>query len=142
MSTHGNDPHGTHRPPHYSTDDPIDRALEHIQEAERDLIKEPAAAAERAEEELREAIEELKEARHAEVEIIVNGQRKMVLGHEISFEQVVKLAFPDAVPSLNVTFSVTYHRAASHPHASELALGGHVHIKEGTRFNVTRTIQS
>jgi len=134
MNIHGHDPH-------HHDGDPVDRALEHIEEAERDIAK-AHVAEERAEEELREAVEELKEAREAETQIIVNGQPKTVPGHEISFAEAIRLAFPHAAPEQNVTFAVTYHRAASVPHAGELAAGGHVHVKKGTRFNVTRTVQS
>jgi hypothetical protein len=77
---------------HHGNDDPVDRALKHIEEAESDLAK-VHAAEERAEEELCEAVEELKEAREAEVEIIVNGQQKTVKEHVLGFDQVVKLAF-------------------------------------------------
>jgi len=126
---------------HHDGDDPVDRALDHIEDSERDLAK-AHIAEERAEAELREAVDELKEARDAEVEIIVNGQQKMVKDRELSFDQVVQLAFPHSAPEQNVTFAVTFKHAASTPHAGELAAGGHVHIKKGTRFNVTRTVQS
>jgi hypothetical protein len=37
---------------------------------------------------------------------------------------------------------MTYRKAASTPHAGELGAHGVVTIKEGTIFNVTRTVQS
>ena len=40
-------------------------------------------------------------------------------------------------------FSMTYCNAASLPHAGELGEGGSVEVKkQGTIFNVTRTVQS
>lgn len=126
---------------HHQGGNAVDRALEHIEEAQRDIAK-ANLAEDRAEEELREAVEELKEARETDTHIIVNGQPKTVPGHLVNFAEAVRLAFPHAAPELNVTFAVTYHRAESMPHAGELAAGGHVHVKKGTRFNVTRTVQS
>ncbi|MBX9789999.1 MAG: multiubiquitin domain-containing protein [Pirellulales bacterium] len=74
-------------------------------------------------------------------EIIVNSRPKIVTGRQVTFEQVVELAFPgDHDP--NVVFSMTYRHAASKPHAGELGAGGVVEVKNGTIFNATRTVQS
>jgi transcription elongation GreA/GreB family factor len=95
-----------------------------------------------AEEELREAERELKEAEHrAETEIIVNARPREVLGHTVTFEQIVQLAFPGPQPP-NTVFSMTYRDAASKPNAGELGPGGGVQVKNGTIFNVTKTVQS
>ncbi|MEG3087432.1 multiubiquitin domain-containing protein [Sphingomonas sp. PB4P5] len=73
--------------------------------------------------------------------IKVNGRGRSVPGIEVTFEQIVQIAFPnDTTP--NAVFSMTYRHAASQPHAGDLAVGGVVHVKEGTVFNVTRTVQS
>ena len=126
---------------HHDAAGPVDRALEHIEDAERDLAK--ARGAERhAEAELREAAHELQEARHAGVEIVVNAQPRTVHGREVTFGQIVQLAFPGVGADQNVVFSMTYRHAASVPHAGELASGGHVTVKKGSVFNVTRTVQS
>jgi hypothetical protein len=74
-------------------------------------------------------------------EILVNSRPRMVTGRKVTFAQIVSLAFPGAQAS-NVVFSMTYRHAASAPHAGELAAGGVVEIKQGTIFNVTRTVQS
>lgn len=74
--------------------------------------------------------------------IVVNSRPREVDDRHVTFEEVVKLAFPGAHDT-NVIFSMTYRHAASKPHAGELAAGGSVKIKkEGTIFNVTRTVQS
>lgn len=79
--------------------------------------------------------------RATETEIVVNGRGRTVPGDQVSFEQIVQIAFPaDATPG--VVFSMTYRHAASQPHAGDLAAGGRVNIKKGTVFNVTRTVQS
>ncbi|GER08776.1 hypothetical protein GCM10007972_24020 [Iodidimonas muriae] len=74
--------------------------------------------------------------------IIVNSRPREVDDRHVTFEDVVKLAFPGSHDT-NVVFSMTYRHAASKPHAGELAAGGSVDIKKkGTVFNVTRTVQS
>lgn len=75
--------------------------------------------------------------------ILVNSVEETVPDKHVTFEQVVKLAYPDAPPETNVKFSMTYRNAASLPHAGELGEGGSVEVKKhGTIFNVTRTVQS
>lgn len=75
-------------------------------------------------------------------EIIVNTRPKVVPAADVTFEQVVALAYPGPHEP-NVTFSMSYRNAASKPHAGELAAGGHVEVKKkGTIFNVYRTVQS
>lgn len=76
------------------------------------------------------------------VEIIVNGRPYIVTGSTVTFEQLVQLAFPGSQPEQNVVFSITYQRAASPPHKGDLGVGGMVQVKNGTIFNVTKTVQS
>lgn len=75
--------------------------------------------------------------------IVVNAVEETVPDKHVTFEQVVKLSHPTAPPETNVKFSMTYRNAASLPHAGELGEGGSVEVKkQGTIFNVTRTVQS
>jgi hypothetical protein len=75
--------------------------------------------------------------------IVVNAVDETVSDKHVTFEEVVKLAFPNAPAETNVKFSMTYRNASSHPHAGELGEGGSVEVKKhGTIFNVTRTVQS
>ncbi len=76
-----------------------------------------------------------------EIEIIVNARPRIVTGPQVTFEQVVELAFPGQHEP-NIVFSMTYRHAASKPHAGELGAGGIVEVRKGTVFNVTRTVQS
>lgn len=76
-----------------------------------------------------------------EIEIIVNARPKAVSDPEVTFKQIVQLAFPGA-HNLNSVFSITYRKAASTPPEGELGTGGSVKIKQGTIFNVTRTDKS
>lgn len=75
-------------------------------------------------------------------EIIVNSRSRIVNDPQVSFEQVVEMAFPGAQDP-NAAFSMTYRHAALAPRAGELGAGGIVEVKKkGTVFNVTRAIQS
>lgn len=75
--------------------------------------------------------------------IIVNSRDETVNDKRVTFEQVVQLSHPNAPPEANVIFSMTYRNAASKPHAGELSEGGSIEVKkQGTIFNVTRTVQS
>lgn len=78
----------------------------------------------------------------AQFEIIVNGRPRTVTNARVTFEQVVQLAFPGQPAEPNAVYSMTYRHAASAPHAGELAAGGSVEVKNGTVFNVTKTVQS
>jgi Multiubiquitin len=75
--------------------------------------------------------------------IVVNGQAKPVASREVTYDQVVDLAFPGERSDPNLTFTVTYRQADSAKHDGDLVEGGIVHVKkEGTIFNVTRTTRS
>jgi Multiubiquitin len=76
-----------------------------------------------------------------EIEIIVNARPKLISGSDVSFEQIVQLAFPGS-HTPNSVFSITYRRSASTPPDGELGVGGVVKIKTGTIFNVTSTDKS
>ncbi|MBE7204231.1 MAG: multiubiquitin domain-containing protein [Parafilimonas terrae] len=76
-----------------------------------------------------------------QTEIVVNARARTVPGNRVTFEQVLALAFPGQAQP-NVVFTMTYRHAAATPSAGELAAGGAVDVKQGTTFNVTRTVQS
>jgi hypothetical protein len=71
--------------------------------------------------------------------IIVNARRKTVASDELTFEQIVALAF-DPVPA-NSFFTVTYSGGVHHQDGS-LQPGQKVDIKDGMQFHVTETGQS
>ncbi len=74
-----------------------------------------------------------------EITIIVNARSKTVTDKELSFEQLVALAF-DPVPP-NSFFTVTYRRGESNKEGTLLP-GQTVQIHQGMVFNVTETGQS
>ena len=75
-------------------------------------------------------------------EIIVNGRERKVTSDELSFGDVLALAF-DPVPSgSNWEFTVTYRNGAGRPPEGRLRPGGQAKVKDGTVFNATATDKS
>ncbi len=75
-------------------------------------------------------------------QIIVNGREIEVGCKRQTFNDLVALAYPGTVSAPNTVYSITYSRAASTPHSGELGQGGFIEVKNGTRANVTCTVQS
>lgn len=74
--------------------------------------------------------------------IIVNGRKQKVSTDELSYEQVVDLAYNDNPPAgPNIVITVTYRNAEDHKQGT-LAAGQTVNIRNGTIFNVTATDKS
>jgi hypothetical protein len=135
-----NTPHNDAEPPDVDTE--VEHALEPLKKAEHDL-EQAHEAEHRAEDEIRKAGHEIEEAvAQRNTEIIVNSRPREVHGHVATFDQIVQLAFPGGAADQNTVYSMTYRHAASHPHAGELGSGGKVEVKNGTIFNVTRTVRS
>lgn len=76
------------------------------------------------------------------ITIFVNGRPREVHQPRLSYWEVVKLAFPDAVPSDQVIYTIDY---SCGPHANPegaMVDGQHVQIKDGMKFYVTPTDKS
>jgi hypothetical protein len=71
--------------------------------------------------------------------VVINGQPKVVTAREVTWDQVVDLAFPGERTDANLTFIVTYEETDESKHDGTLAVGGSVHVKkEGTVFSVAK----
>lgn len=77
-----------------------------------------------------------------QVTIIVNAREKVWTEREISFDQVVKLAFPTPPPGANIVYTVTYRRGQGRKPEGTLTEGELVKVKDGMIFNVTATDKS
>ena len=77
-----------------------------------------------------------------QVTIIVNAREKVWTEREISFDQVVKLAFPTPPPGANIVYTVTYRRGQGRKPEGTLTEGESVKVKDGMIFNVTATDKS
>jgi len=76
------------------------------------------------------------------VGIIVNGTPHEVEKDDLSYDEVVTLAFPDFPQHPERTYSVTYQRGHGNKPEGILAPGGSVKVKEGMIFYVKHTGQS
>lgn len=124
-------------------DDELKRAEAHLEQAEAEL--ERAEAEEKtAREHVEKAIEEIKEAehRHHEITILVNGESFEENEPRLSFEQVVKLAYPVPPSGSCIEFTVTYRNGPSENPKGTLTAGHSVEIKNRMIFDVTPTDRS
>jgi hypothetical protein len=78
-----------------------------------------------------------------ETTIIVNGQEKTTTEKELSFEEVVSIAYDGNPPTgPNWEFTVTYRRGHGNKPEGSLIPGQSVKVKEGMIFNVRATDKS
>lgn len=77
-----------------------------------------------------------------EVTIIVNTREKTWNKKEISYEEVIVLAFDSYSNDENVVYTVTYAKGPDSHHEGSLVKGGSVKVKDGMIFNVTQTNKS
>ena len=62
----------------------------------------------------------------------VNGRRRAVTEISISYEEIVKLAFPEDPANQDIDFTVAY--ANPHGKDGELVAGQEVHVKEAVSY--------
>lgn len=77
-----------------------------------------------------------------DVTIIVNGRPKAVPKGDISYDTVVRLAFPNPKPGPDFEYVVTYTNGHNDNKEGTLTPGHTVKVKEGMIFNVTETNKS
>lgn len=77
-----------------------------------------------------------------EFTIVVNGRPKIVTERELSFDEIVLLAFNPPPSGPNIMFTITYRNGPLKNPEGTLIEGGIVKIKEGMIFNVTQTDKS
>ena len=77
-----------------------------------------------------------------DVTIVVNGRQKVVTEKEMSFAEIVALAFDNPPTGPNIVFTVTYRRGHGNKPEGTLVEGGTVKVKDGMIFNVTATDKS
>lgn len=77
-----------------------------------------------------------------EFRVIVNGREKVVTKKEMSFTEIVALAFDNPATGPNIIFTVTYRRGEGNKPEGTMVEGDTVKIKDGMIFNVTATDKS
>jgi len=76
------------------------------------------------------------------VPIIVNGREKIVSKMELTFDQLVKLAFDNPPTGEFICFTITFRRGQGNKPEGTLVEGDSVKVKKGMIFNVTATDKS
>ena len=74
--------------------------------------------------------------------ITVNGRQREVEPDELSFDELVDLAFEDPARAPQIVFTITFREAGGRISAGELDEGERLKVRNGTVINVTRTDQS
>ena len=74
--------------------------------------------------------------------IVVNARQKVVTKKELSFDEIIALAFDTPPTGQNIVFTVTYRRGEGNKPEGSLYDGESVKIKEGMIFNVSATDKS
>ncbi len=75
-------------------------------------------------------------------DIIIDGTSHRVPNDEISYDEVVDLAYPDGGRGPLIKYTVNFYHGAGRPPEGKLTKGQKVKVKNGTVFNVTRTDRS
>jgi hypothetical protein len=75
-----------------------------------------------------------------EFHIIINGTKADVLESQVTFEQVVRLAFGDG--NTNTAYTMTYSRGPKENREGSMSPGDKVFVKNEMVFNVTPTNKS
>ena len=87
-------------------------------------------------------VEVIAKGQHKEYTIIVNGREREWTEKEISFDQVVILAFGSISTDPNVIYTVTYNRGEGNKPDGTMVKGDAVTVKNGMVFNATPTNRS
>ena len=75
-------------------------------------------------------------------DIIVNGRTYTVDNDEVTFDEVVNLAYPEGGRGPLISYTVLYYEGGGREKEGGLNEGEKVKVKDGTVFNVTRTDRS
>lgn len=74
--------------------------------------------------------------------IIVNGRERKADGKELTFNQVIELAFGQVDQNPNICYTITYKRGPGQNPEGSMVEGESVKVNKGMIFNVTRTDKS
>ncbi len=74
--------------------------------------------------------------------ITINGRQREVEREELTFDELVDLAFDDPARGPQIVFTITFRDAGGRIQEGELDEGQRLKVQDGTIINVTRTDQS
>ncbi len=78
----------------------------------------------------------------SEFNIVVNGKAKKVDHQVLTFDEVVKLAYPTPPAQGDIVYIVTFHNADQEPKNGDLVEGKTVTVRNGTQFDVKHSFRS
>jgi hypothetical protein len=76
------------------------------------------------------------------ITITVNARPKSVPKTELTFDEIIHLAYDNPPTGPNWVFTVTYHRGQGDKPEGTLRAGESVKVKDGMAFDVTATDKS
>jgi hypothetical protein len=76
------------------------------------------------------------------ITIVINARERTITSKELTFEQLVALAFPTAPSGENVLFTISFRRGHGDKPEGSLLAGETVKLKEGIVFVVSATDKS
>ena len=74
--------------------------------------------------------------------ITVNGRQRQVERDELTFDELVDIAFDDPARGPQIVFTITFREAGGRIPEGELDEGQRLKVRDGTIINVARTDQS
>jgi hypothetical protein len=77
-----------------------------------------------------------------EYTIIINAREHKISEDQVSFDDVIRMAFGEVSSDPNVAYTVTYKRGQGNKPEGSMVKGDSVKIKEGMIFNATSTNKS
>ena len=75
-------------------------------------------------------------------EIVINGGQHVVPRRRLTFEDIVRLAFTDAIFNDDIVYTVTFKRGPEQNREGSLVAGESVLVNNGMIFNAKRTDKS
>ena len=76
------------------------------------------------------------------IEVVINGQIKLVEKGELTYQEIVILAFGEFADNSNTIYTVLYFKGNENKPKGEIVKGESLKIRHGIVINVTRTDRS
>lgn len=81
-------------------------------------------------------------SREWDFNIVVNGKAKKIDQQVLTYDEVVKLAFPTPPGDGDIIYLVSFNNADQDPKKGDLVAGQSVKVRNGTSFDVRHTVRS